>query len=356
MNIRKILVIKLRHLGDVLLSSPVYGVLRRAYPEAIIDAYVWKEAAPMLEGHPAIQKIHVYDRKWKDQGLFARGAKELQLLHTLRRERYDLVINLTEGDRGGHVALVSGAHTKVGVRPKKRHMEKVFTHLVQPAKTPRHAVERDLDALRVLGIHPEPKERELFFQPADRVEGVPEGEFAVMHGTARWKFKCPPPSIMAKVVDLLDVPVVLTGAPSEVAYVGEIERLATKPVVNMAGKTSLKEMGSLLKRSQGVITVDSVSLHMASALKVPTVAIFGPTSDVNWGPWRNPHAHIIAQKRGCRPCQMAGCGGSKMSDCLYTLSPEAIAKAYQEVALDAAAGGGAETSASSLLVLNSFEI
>lgn len=359
MNIEKILIIKLRHLGDVLLSTPVFSSLQSAFPDAQIDAYIWKEAAPMLQGHPAVAKLHLYDRKWKELSLLKRVPKELSLLRAIRSEKYDLVVNLTEGDRGAHVAMISGAKTRVGFVPKKKHMRRAFTHLVKHCPNPRHTVERDLDAVRILGIHPKWDERDLTFAVSEEhrkkaEELVGEGPYVVIHAPSRWRFKCLPQALMAKVIDLLDARVVLTGAPSEREYVQGIVDQTEKEVLNLAGLTSLKEMGAVFQGSRGLITVDSVSLHIASALKVPTVALFGPTSEKNWGPWRNPHAKVVAQARECRPCRLDGCGGSKMSDCLYTLSPKAIADAFHCVA--SAETGVGMISVSSLLALNSFEI
>lgn len=83
--------------------------------------------------------------------------------------------------------------------------------------------------------------------------------------------------------------------------------------------------------SRGMIVVDSVALHMASALQVAVVALFGPTSEKNWGPWQNPRGIVVAQNKSCRPCRLDGCGGSKMSDCLWTLSPQAILEGVHKV-------------------------
>jgi heptosyltransferase-3 len=231
--------------------------------------------------------------------------------------------------------LVSGAKIRVGIDPggKKR---KLLTHLVKPCPTYRHTVEKDLDALRRIGLFPELDERELYLHipeeakrwARERMGGEP---FVIVHAPSRWRFKCLPPKLMAQVIDLLGEKVVLTGAPSEREFVQEVADLTSGEVINLAGETSLKEMGALMELSKGLITVDSVALHMASALKVPTVAIFGPTSEKNWGPWQNPRSIVVAQKRDCRPCHRDGCGGSKRSDCLWSLPAEEIAKAFEGI-------------------------
>ena len=355
---KRILVIKLRHLGDVLLSTPVLSNLKKRFPDAEIDAYVWEECVPILEGHPAISHVIFHDRKWKKLPFVRRLVKEMGLLRKIRKKRYDLVINLTEGDRGAIAAFASGAKVKVGVDPGKGKKQKIFTHLVKPCPNPRHTVERDLDALRRIGIFPRLEERELFFHVPDEAkeqvnEWVGEEPFVVIHAVSRWRFKCLPPQLMGRVIDQLKEKVILTGAPSERELVDEVVKHTKGNVINLAGKTSLKEMGALMLRAKGVITVDSVALHLASALKTPVVALFGPTSEENWGPWQHPNAKIVAQNRSCRPCRLDGCGGSKMSDCLWTLSPQEIVEAFSAV-VSARSGEGVSDSAA-LFILNSFE-
>lgn len=345
-QVKRLLVIKLRHLGDVLLASPVFSQLKKVLPQAQIDAYIWKEAKPMLEGHSGIADFILYDRKWKILPFAQRIGKELTLLGEIREKKYDLILNLTEGDRGALAAFVSGAPLKVGIDPGTQGLigkRKFYTHLVKPCPTPRHTVERDLDSLRRIGIFPSPQERELeFFIPEEaqvsaqkqmELEGLQRGEFILIHAVSRWLFKCLPPHLIAEVIDRLEEPVVLTGGGSEQEQemLRQIAQLTKAKVVNLGGKTTLKEMGAWLTLSRGLITVDSVALHMASALQVPVVALFGPTSEENWGPWSHPRAAIVTQKKECRPCRLDGCGGSKRSDCLWTLSPSAIVDAYRQV-------------------------
>ncbi|MBS0629814.1 MAG: putative lipopolysaccharide heptosyltransferase III [Verrucomicrobia bacterium] len=334
----RILVIKLRHLGDVLLSAPVFSYLKKVFPDAQIDGYIWEEAKPMLDGHPAISQLILHNRKWKKLPFISRMKNELHLLRHIRSQKYDLIINLTEGDRGLIAATASGAKVRVGIDPKGKK-RKLLTHIVKPCPTYRHTVERDLDALRRIGLFPEMDERELYFHIPQEAhqwakERMGDTPFVVVHAPSRWRFKCLPPHLMAKVIDQLGEKVVLTGSPSERDFVQEVANLTSKEVINVAGETSLKEMGALIQLSKGLITVDSVALHMASALKVPVVALFGPTSEKNWGPWQNPQSVVVSQNRECRPCHMDGCGGSKRSDCLWTLTASEIVDAFEKLLTD----------------------
>jgi len=104
----------------------------------------------------------------------------------------------------------------------------------------------------------------------------------------------------------------------------------------------------LIEMSELVVCVDSLPFHMANALKKRVVAIFGPTSDVTWGPWRNKNARVVAQKMSCRPCYQDGCGGSKVSDCLATLGVSAVLEVIEELESKVLS----EVSASSLRIVD----
>lgn len=379
-NVRRVLVIKLRHLGDVLLAAPVFRILQSALPNASIDAYIYRESQPMLEGHPAISRFFLYDRSWKKLAFFQRMREELAILWEMRKRQYDLVINLTEGDRGALVALISGAPIRVGFDPGEKgffRKRKIFTHLVKNCSKPRHAVERNLDAVRCLGIFPPVEERiidfaippaakEVVAQIEARISSLtppisqeslrlgpwlrstiaaidkPRRDFLIIHPVSRWRFKCLPSQKIVHLIEALrrrGEKIVLTAGPDarECEMIEEILQLAGEEgIISLAGKLSLKELGALFLQTKAVITVDSVTLHLASALKVPVVALFGPSSEENWGPWQHPKARVVAEALSCRPCHLDGCGGSKRSDCLDRISIGAIIKAYEEVSGQAA--------------------
>lgn len=343
-NIRRILVIKMRHHGDVLLSSPIFSNLKKRIPQAQIEAFIYKDTLPMLEGHPAISGFLLYDRGWKQLSFLGRLAKEIALFWRIWQRGYDLVINLTEGDRGALAALVSKGQVRVGFDPEGKGFfgkKRAYTHIVKHCKTQRHTVERQLDALRRIGIFPEPEERELTLSIPDeareRIQKLVPHDFIMVHPVSRWRFKCWPAQHVALLIQKLHEEahrIVLTASPDpqEMAMNDEIVRLVPEvSVINLSGKISLKELGALIEKTRCLICVDSVPLHMASSLKTPVVVLFGPSSEVNWGPWRHPKSRVVAQKMACRPCFMDGCGGSKMSDCLHTLPVDKVMNAVQEL-------------------------
>lgn len=331
-GVTKILVIKMRHLGDVLLTSPIFPLLKKAMPKAQIDCLLNVDTVAMLEGEPSISNFHLFDRK--KRGFF----NEFSFYRKIRKEKYDLVINLTEGDRGAWVSLVSGAPLRIGFATGLKK-DRFYSHLVKGCPTPRHAVEINLDALRRMGIFPNEEERELnFVLPEESYKKIPfeKGGYIVIHPASRWRFKCWKEESMAALIAELSSfgnKIVLSCSPDPIEreMVDRIIALSKSDVVNMAGKLSLKELGALIAQSKGLITVDSVPLHMASALKTPTVVLFGPSSEKVWGPWKNPRSQVVAMNYTCRSCNLDGCGGSKVSDCLQSLPLNSVLSALRKV-------------------------
>lgn len=345
-SVQQVLVIKMRHHGDVLLTSPLIAQLKKTVPNAHIDVFLYKDTLPMLEGHPAISDYLLYDRNWKKLSFFKKVLKEIQLLKKIRCKKYDLVINLTEGDRGAIAAWISQAKIRVGFDPKKKGFfgkKSTYTHLVKNCPHPRHTVERQLDVLRRMGIFPKENERDLFLHIPDSAKTAvlkrlekeelrPQG-YVLIHPVSRWKFKCLAPQQMAQLMVTLQEKgerVVISAGPDpdEMAMVAEIISLAPQAeAVNLAGQLTLKELSALIFFASALICVDSVPLHIASATKTPVVALFGPTSEQNWGPWMHSHARVVTQPFSCRPCYQDGCGGSKKSECLLSIPQSAIVSA-----------------------------
>jgi heptosyltransferase-3 len=319
-GVKKILVIKLRQLGDTLLTTPVFATLKNRFPNAEIHAYVYRESCPLLEDNPSIDQCIGYDRNWKKSSLPFRLWKEYQILKEICSAGYDLVVNLTEGDRGAIAAYVANAKIRVGFEPKSKLQKGLYTHVVKHCPTPRHTVEKNLDALRKIGIFPKMEERELFLKASQK--SPIQGPYVLIHPTSRWKFKCWPVEKMRTLAQelLLRGKKVVFTCGSDVAELAMVREITEGlDVINLGGQISLKELAALIAHSEILICVDSLVFHMANALKKPVVALFGPTSDISWGAWRNPHAKIVKQEFSCRPCYQDGCGGSKYSDCLATL-------------------------------------
>ncbi len=342
-EIARALVVKLRHHGDVLLATPVLAVLKSHAPALEIDALVYDDTAPMLEGHPALSALHAVGRNWRSAGPLERLASEWRLLADLRARGYGLIVHLSEHPRGAWLARLLGARFSVAPRVpgRGRFWERSFTHFYAlPANGRRHAVELNLDALRRIGIQPAIGGRRVQFVPGAEAEArvralVPEGGFVQLHPGSRWSFKSWTAEGNAALLQRLAADghrVVLTSAPApqELALAAEIERRAPGAALNLAGRLSLKELGALAARARLFIGVDSMPMHLAAAMGTPVVALFGPSGEHEWGPWHVPH-RVVASGHPCRPCGNDGCGGGKVSECLTALPVDAVHAAAREL-------------------------
>ncbi len=343
-TIRRALVVKLRHHGDVLLTSPVFTVLKNHAPHIEIDALVYADTAEMLSGHPAISQLHLIDRRWKKEGRFSALRHQWRLLQALRARRYDLLIHLTDSSHGAALGFLLNPRYAVAAdaRPKRgRFWHAQFSHLYRLPPTPRHRVEIHLDALRRLGLQPDENERRLSLVPGVEAEqaaesllrerGLVRKEFIHLHPTSRWLFKCWTAEGYAGLIDRLQSDgetIVLTAAPAdeEKRFVGRILPLLKKPVIDLTGRLTLKQLAALTARAKLFIGVDSVPMHIAAAMQTPVVALFGPSGEQEWGPWQ-VDSQIVTSDHACRPCGMDGCGGSKISDCLTTLPVDHVVSA-----------------------------
>ncbi len=346
--IKKILIIKLRHHGDVLLTSPVFSCLRKKFPKATIDALIYEETKPMLEGHPAISTIYSYNMAWKKLSLIGKIGRELKLIKRIRSVKYDVVINLTEGDRGAINAWITGAPVRIGWDPGQNGFlgkRKSYTHIIRRSQKPRHMVEQNLDACRRMGIFPGRDERHLYIHIPEEahlairkhLKGLATNSYILLHLTSRWLFKCWP---LQKNIDLVralqdrGIPIVFSAAPDpmELRLIELIiKKCKPEGILNLSGKISLKELAALIQDSLGLITIDSVPMHLASVLQKPTIVLFGPSSEDAWGPWQNPNAAVLATKFSCRPCNLDGCGGGKVSDCLAAIKLSEVLNKMDEL-------------------------
>lgn len=351
-EIRRILVTKLRHHGDVLLASPVFSALKAAAPLAQIDGLVYADTADMLSGHPGLDQLHAIDRAWKRLGLTGQAKAEWSLLKTLQSRQYDLIVHLTEHPRGAWLSRLLKPRYAVAprVNGRGRFWKGSFTHFVSPimGSGRRHVVEQNLDALRRLGMQPAQDQRALTFVPGADAEahiaarlqslGLEPGKFVHLHPPSRWHFKCWTAEGWANIIVRIRAagwPVLLTAAPG--AKEGHlIERIQTAlakhnepPAASLAGALSLKDLGALTAQARCFAGVDSAPMHIAAAMRTPVVVLFGPSGEGHWGPWGTPrigHHQVITRSAqfNCRPCGLDGCGGGKVSECLTHITPDEV--------------------------------
>jgi heptosyltransferase III len=331
---KRILVIKLKQPGDVLVSTPVIAALKEAWPECHLTYLVPKGTEAMVAGHPGLDGLLVVDRRG------AGWAEVLQFISQLRQWHFDLVLELSGGDRGAIYSFLTGARERLGLEhPRQPFWQRrgCFTRLLPRPDVKMHMVDQNLAAVRALGIEPvQPRLQFFWDQEAEaQVQGLlaahnlQDRPFAVMHPGAGWRFKCWTPEGYTRVIEALQdewgLPVVLTGskAAHEQDLLAAILSECRVTPINLVGQLSLKELGALIARARLFFGMDSAPMHLAAAVNTPAVALFGPSGVFNWGPWGEGHL-VIKKDWDCLPCGRDGCEGSKISRCLVELTPEEV--------------------------------
>ncbi|MFZ4834686.1 putative lipopolysaccharide heptosyltransferase III [Rouxiella sp. Mn2063] len=301
--VRRILIIKLRHHGDMLLTTPVINTLSQHYPDAEIDMLMYLETRDMLASHPSLHQLFTIDRQWKKQGARAHMGHEIKLVRQLMQRQYDVVINLADQWRSAIVTKLSGAPIRLGFDfPKRRGKIWPFCH-TQLVSTENHnalhTVEQNLSILTPLNLTPLNSQATMSFSPEDKQavaslltqRGV-QGKYIVIQPTSRWFFKCWTEEKMAQTLTALHqqgYALVVTSGPDsrELQMVERITALCPQAnVTSLAGQLTLRKLAALIDGAALFIGVDSVPMHMAAALKTPLVALFGPSKLTFWRPWQ----------------------------------------------------------------------
>jgi len=297
----KILVIKFRNIGDVLLSTPLLENLKIAFPDARIDFVLNKNCVDMITLNPNVSQIICYERSTiKKQNIFSRLWSEIQFIRQIKKKHYDLIINLTEGDRGALLALFSQAKKRIGILPKNRLLKhlKPFTAYLDEIPW-KHTVDKDLFPLEFLKITPSSKKVSIFWdkETENKIDTLLNKhqikQFIHIHPVARWLFKCWDNERFAGIIDDLEqkknIRVIVTASPDkrELQEVNQILAHCHSMPLNLSGKLNLKEVAYLSKKAKCFIGVDTAPMHIAAAVNTPVIALFGPSEQYLWGPWDN---------------------------------------------------------------------
>lgn len=368
-DVKRILIIKLRHIGDVLLTVPTIRALKENFPDANISALVNKRTEEMLCDNPLLDEIIVYDRNIKGLPISQKIKGEINFISGLKKREFDLVVDLTSGDRPALLSYLSGARYRIGNNPMgKGFLGKrlAYTHLSNVDQKRRHTVEYNLDTVREFGIDTKDKTVDFYFNNEDeqyidnflKENSVSKNNILVhVHPTSRWLFKTWNDKSMAEIIDYLQIKkktrVIVTSSPEkkELDKAKKILKLCKSKPLELIGKTSLKQLGALSKRTNLFFGVDSAPMHIAAAVDTPVIALFGPSGAFHWGPWDNnykgqgsrvwgqekPYSkqsglqtfgkHTVIQKDwDCIPCGKDGCEGTKISRCLEEISVESVIK------------------------------
>ncbi len=337
-DFRKILLIKLSAVGDVVHTIPVLNKLRRRYPGAQLDWLVTPGIAELLRHHPAITNIIEFEREaWSTPWRLAPFVSYGRLAAKLRAAGYDLVVDMHGQFRTAALTLATGAPARIGFdRPRARVWDAsprkfpeqarkhawqgaregswlAYTHHIPVPTLDLHAVDRYLNVGPILGLDSEPADFSFPIPQSalSRVEALLAQHNANRAGivimapgtlweTKHWgadKFAAVAAHFMSK-----GSSVILIGSQRERVVCEEVAGVAPG-VIDLAGMTTLSELAALIQRSAISITNDSGPMHLAVALKRPVVSIFGPTDPVWIGPYKRSDAVLHADLE-CSPCYL----------------------------------------------------
>jgi lipopolysaccharide heptosyltransferase I len=321
---KRILIIKPSAIGDIVHALPVLNLLRRRWPAAHLSWLVTPACSGLLQGHPQLDEVILFERKffatsWRS---LSRARKLLAFSRLLNDRRFDLVIDLQGLFRSGLLTMLTGAPVRVGSTTAREFGWMFCTHLA-PGDWNTHAVQRYLDVAEFLGLGRSPVE---FIFPTDEADRaavsalLPDTDpFAVVLPATHWETKRWPIEHFASLVQPLrerfGLKTVLGGAPDAAALAPMMP-----DALNLAGKTSLRQMVALLERASLVIANDTGPMHIASALGRPLVTMYGPTSPVQTGPFGRMDS-VVRLDIPCSPCFSRTCSHRS---CLVKLGIEPV--------------------------------
>ena len=329
MTPQNILVIKLRYLGDVLLATPTLHALKAAYPMARLTALVNRGTEEILIGNPDVDHILSLER--------GTIVEQCRFVADVRHRRFDMVVDLTDGDRAALLTRISGAPIRIGFNAEQRWTGRCYTTVVH-GEAGAHRIERDLAALTPLKIPATDRIPRLWLTNEDEVRAdallakvaVRSGQpLVVIQPGARYWFKAWPTERFAELADRLTerfgCQVAVGGSYQEVELTKLVMKQAKSPLITIAGLSPIRTLAALLKRAVLFVGNDSGAMHIATAVGTPVVALFGPSNPAEWGPRGGP-AEVIYKGLDCRVCFHPTCQRGEQN-CMKLITVDEVMKA-----------------------------
>ncbi len=299
----KILFVQLRRLGDLILTTPAIATVRDRFPRAHLALAVGQECQPLL---PAITGIN-------ETIVLRRGLRDLAASRKVRNGAFDCVIDFTRNDRSAWLTFVSGARRRIvsdRLKRKSKVRARFYNEFVPCAMRDMHTVDYNLALLQPLEVSGVTTELQLSLPSSARQSAaalidnqIGDNPFGIFHpGSARTE-KFWEPGRWAEVIRFarteLGLQPVLSGGNSatERAHIAEVRERLTVPVMDLAGELDLLTLTALIARARLLVTVDSAPMHLASAMKIPQVILFGPTNPFHWRPRASPAAILLGRSR-----------------------------------------------------------
>jgi lipopolysaccharide heptosyltransferase II len=328
----KILLIRLRRIGDVVMTTPSITALKEALPRASLAYVVEEPYSRLVEGNPLLDKVITLPS----------GQRFIDFLRSVRRvrkEKYDAVVDFHGGPRASLLTFLSGANLKVGYNLKY----KGFIYDIRIRRSRRnghwHSVEGHLNLIKALGLAPgeppplslpqprqEEKERVEKFWAENGLRGT---KVIVLHIGAGNEFRDWGIDNLIELAKMLTrlagIKIILAGSAEDQHREGEILKKSRTPLLSLVGKANLIELKEVISRAALFVGPDSGPMHIAAATATPIVALFGPTLPANFAPWR-AKSIVIEKDLECRPCKQRTCITQDFR-CLRSIDPAEVYEA-----------------------------
>ena len=336
-KVRRVLVIRLRSIGDTVLATPSLVALKRFLPHAQVDILLEDWVAPVLDDFAFVDDVITLTRGSAISR--ARTAKQI------REARYDVVYNLHGGTTATLLTRLSGATNRVGYSTYQ--YARLHNHQAPPSsllwgREKTHSVEQQLGLLGWTGIPVSdrpPTQLTVTEQAAASIshkllaEGLDETPFAVIHPTAAFDTKQWATDKFARVAENLSdraLPVIVITAPAE-AHVAETLKEASSRRVTALTNLSLPEVTALTSRARLFVGNDSGIAHIAAAVGAPSVVIFGSSNTAHWRPWAKVAAEVVLEEMECQPCHGYYCEEFEEPECIKRVPVERVVAAIDRV-------------------------
>jgi lipopolysaccharide heptosyltransferase II len=336
----RILLTRLKFIGDIVLTTPLLRSVRHAFPRAYIAYLGDAGAVPLLEKNPHLDEILAYDFRrpsWREQ---------MRVVRELRRRRFDLVIDLFGNPRSALLSGLSGARVRVG--PDRSGRGLLYTHRVKDDGVPKSAVAFHNQSLRAAGIEPLPDVRtEVILDDRERGDaaailraddargpGIVGGRpLLALHPGATWPAKRWPAERFAQLAERFRTAtggdVVVTAGPGDTEAVAAVRSALSRPVKVLQG-LPLRGLAAAMSCCSVVVSNDCGPMHIAVAVGTPTIGLFGPGEEDIWFPYLPVDNHrALRQDVPCHPCHLDFCNrtGDGYMECMKKLEVEEVTQA-----------------------------
>lgn len=316
---KRVLIVKLRYIGDTLSMVPVAANLKRLSPGTIVEVLVNLGTETVVKHHPCIDRTWTYDYALSKKSGYKSIIYQLNLIKKLRSRRYDVVIDYTHGDRAALICFLTGAPIRITHRHADRLSQWLMNRFVNSDPAANHIVDHQLASLKVLGLDGFERKLELHVPDSvrrsvdHRIESAglsSERAWVVLHpgargGLRRWRSERFG-EVARRLQTASSSSVLLLGGPGEEPLLEDVKAHMERPPDLCSADMSLLETGELLRRSTLFIGNDSAPAHLAAAAGCPTLTLFGPTFPHMWRPL-SPLGEVVFRELPCCGCRQEAC-------------------------------------------------